>query len=273
MSNLSRQSFLGPTAEAEFKGQKIAIIGLCGGGSHIAQQLAHIGFMRFVLFDYDHVEDSNLTRMIGSRPSDAIALEKKTLVIERLITGINPRAQVESVPARWQDAAVLLRDCSIVFGCVDNFLARSELERFCRRFLIPYIDIGMDVHSKDDGYAISGQVALSLPNHACMRCMGILRDVDLAKEQARYGEAGGRPQVVWPNGLLASAAVAQFMAIMLPWATDLKPQLLLEYDGNRQQLRESPKLRFLEGIRCTHYDEILELGDPFFGSNYIAVGK
>jgi molybdopterin/thiamine biosynthesis adenylyltransferase len=270
MNDSSRQSFLGPSAEAEFNGQKIAIIGLCGGGSHIAQQLAHIGFMRFLVCDHDHVEDSNLTRMIGSRPSDAIAAEKKTAVIERLIKEINPQAHIEKVPSRWQDAAMLLRDCSIVFGCVDKLLARDELERFCRRFLIPYIDIGMDVHSSSQGFAISGQVTISLPNHPCMRCMGILRDSDLAKEQARYGDAGGRPQVVWPNGLLASAAIAQFMALILPWAKDLKPQLLLEYDGNRQQLRESSKLRFLDSASCPHYDGNMELGDPFFGSDLIS---
>lgn len=264
MNDSSRQSFLGPRADAEFKAQKIAIVGVCGGGSHIAQQLAHIGFFQFVLCDYDHVEESNLTRMIGSRPRDAIAAEQKTAVIERLIKEINPQVHIETVASRWQDAAKLLRGCSIVFGCVDNLLGREELERFCRRFLIPYIDIGMDVHSVNQGYAISGQVAISLPNHPCLRCMGILRDADLAKEQARYGDAGGRPQVVWPNGLLASAAVAQFMALILPWSKEMQPQLLLEYDGNRQILRESSKLRFLESMSCTHYEGHMELGDPFF---------
>lgn len=267
MNDTSRQSFLGPCAETEFKAQKIAIVGLCGGGSHIAQQLAHIGFAQFVLCDYDHVEDSNLTRMIGSRPNDALIEEQKTAVIERLIKEINPHAHIEMAPSRWQEAAIKLRDCSIVFGCVDKLLARDELERFCRRYLIPYIDIGMDVHSSSQGYAISGQVAISLPNRPCLRCMGILRDSDLAKEQARYGDAGGRPQVVWPNGVLASTAVAQFMTLILPWATDLKPQLLVEYDGNRQQLRESQKLRFVDRMRCSHYDSDMELGDPFFGSD------
>jgi molybdopterin/thiamine biosynthesis adenylyltransferase len=272
MNNHSRQSFLGDRAETEFQKQKIAIIGLCGGGSHIAQQLAHIGFSQFVICDYDHVEETNLTRMIGSRPSDASTAEKKSRVIERLIKEINPAAHVEAVTARWQEAAKLLRDCSIIFGCVDKLLARDELERFCRRFLIPYIDIGMDVHACEDGFAISGQVAISLPNCPCLRCMGILRDDALAKEQARYGDAGGRPQVVWPNGILASTAVAQFLGLILPWSTSVKPQLLTEYDGNRQQLRESPKLRFFENTQCHHYETNMELGDPFFSVADLAYG-
>lgn len=260
----SRQNFLGPQAEVEFSTQEIAIIGLCGGGSHVAQQLAHIGFSRFLLCDPDHVEDSNLTRMIGSRPSDARATCKKTSVIERLIKDINPAANIAALPVRWQEAAARLRNCSVVFGCVDSLLARSELEHFCRRFLIPYIDIGMDVYSTTNGFAVSGQIAISLPRCPCLRCMGILRDSDLAKEAAKYGQAGGRPQVVWPNGILASAAVGQFMSLILPWAKEQRPELLLEYDGNKNILTTSSKATYLRDMICRHHDQIGSLGDPFF---------
>lgn len=260
----SRQDFLGERAEAEFAFQEIAIIGLCGGGSHIAQQLAHIGFSRFLLCDPDHVEDSNLTRMIGSRPSDAKAARKKSAVIRRLISTINPDANVAALPVRWQEAASRLRNCSAIFGCVDSLQTRSELEQFCRRFLIPYIDIGMDVHGTTSGFAISGQVALSLPRCPCLRCMGILRDSDLAKEAAKYGQAGGRPQVVWPNGILASAAVGQFMSLILPWANEQRPELLLEYDGNKNILMTSSKAAYLRDMTCQHHDQAGSLGDPFF---------
>ena len=259
----SRQGFLGSQAEVEFAAQEIAIIGLCGGGSHVAQQLAHIGFSRFLLCDFDHVEDSNLTRMIGSRPSDAKAARKKTVVTRRSIKNINPGANVTALPVRWQETASRLRKCSVVFGCVDSLLARSELEQFCRRFLIPYIDIGMDVHATTKGFAISGQVAISLPRCPCLRCMGILRDSDLAKEAAKYGQAGGRPQVVWPNGILASAAVGQFMSLILPWAKEQRPELLLEYDGNKNVLMTSSKAAYLRDMICPHHDQAGSLGDPF----------
>jgi hypothetical protein len=262
--NDSRQSFLGPKADGEFDGQKIGIVGLCGGGSHLAQQLAHIGFANFLVSDYDFVESSNLTRMIGSRPEDAEVREQKTEVIRRMVKSINRLAAVEIVDSRWQNDAQKFRDCSVIFGCVDSLAARDELERFCRRFLIPYIDIGMDVHRTAKGFSISGQVALSLPERPCLRCMGILRDEELVNEHLRYGAAGGRPQVVWPNGSLASAAVGQFMSLILPWADDLRPALLLEYDGNRQSVSESSKLRYLSGVTCRHYPQPGNLGDPFF---------
>jgi len=43
MSDFSRQNFLGPRAQDILVNTRAAIVGLGGGGSHIAQQLAHIG--------------------------------------------------------------------------------------------------------------------------------------------------------------------------------------------------------------------------------------
>lgn len=56
----SRQSFLGPDSEARISRCTIGLAGLGGGGSHIVQHLAHIGFQRYVIYDDDLVEDSNL---------------------------------------------------------------------------------------------------------------------------------------------------------------------------------------------------------------------
>ncbi len=211
---VSRQSFLGANSNEIFKTSVIAIIGLCGGGSHIAQQLAHIGFCNFILVDFDIVDFSNLHRMIGSCPQDAIDGLYKTQVIEHLIKQINPDANVTIVNSKWQDNEKLLRECDAVFGCVDSYTVRDELERYCRRFLVPYIDIGMDVHDSPNGYAISGQVVTSLPNSPCMWCLGYLTNNKLSQEQLNYGAAGGKPQVVWPNGVLASIAISQ--CVFLP---------------------------------------------------------
>jgi molybdopterin-synthase adenylyltransferase len=59
----------------------------------------------------------------------------------------------------------VLRACHVIIGCVDSYRERDELERFARRFLIAYIDIGMDVHPLDNGLVVGGQVVLSLPGH------------------------------------------------------------------------------------------------------------
>jgi tRNA A37 threonylcarbamoyladenosine dehydratase len=60
----SRQSFLGPDSVGRIARCTVGVPGLGGGGSHIIQQLAHIGFQRYVIYDGDIVEDSNLNRLV-----------------------------------------------------------------------------------------------------------------------------------------------------------------------------------------------------------------
>jgi hypothetical protein len=43
----------------------------------------------------------------------------------------------------------LASSLQIVFGCVDSYQGRHELEVVGRRYLMHYIDIGMDVHGPD----------------------------------------------------------------------------------------------------------------------------
>jgi hypothetical protein len=259
----SRQSFLGNNSEKVLNQSRIGIIGLCGGGSHIAQQLAHIGIGEIVVADFDHVEVPNLNRMVGSCPADAESKRLKNDVIREFIHRINPNAKVEIV-GRWQESADLLKNCNIVVGCVDSFTARNELERFCRRFLTPYIDIGMDVHQVSSGYGLSGQVALSIPGGHCMWCHGILTEERLAREQRKYGAAGGKPQVIWPNGVLASIAVGHAISLLLPWNTDLPMSSLIEYDGNRHITRPGARLQLLKDVPCVHFEGEGSVGDPFF---------
>ena len=79
---------------------------------------------------------------------------------------------------------------------------------FARRHLTPYIDIGIDVtRVEPDPPVISGQVIVSLPSGPCMWCLGYLSETKLTVEAKLYGDAGSHPQVVWANGIVASAAV------------------------------------------------------------------
>ena len=259
----ARQGFLGNQSDEVLANARIGIVGNCGGGSHVAQQLAHVGVGHFVLIDPDVTEEPNLNRMIGSIPQDAADRRQKTAVIEHMIRAINPSAEIEPYCNLWQDCALTLRDCDIVLGCVDGYMTRSELEGYCRRFLLPYIDVGMDVAKFDTFYAVTGQILTSLPGRACMRCVGFLTDQVLAQEAARYGEVGARPQVVWPNGVLASVAVGIAIRLLCPWnAEPICPYLM--YDGNRQTLAASSRLAYVDSECCGHYPAG-GVGDPLWG--------
>lgn len=262
-----RQSFLGQDSEKILSNATVGIVGLCGGGSPIAQELAHIGVDHFRLFDPENVEEPNLNRMIGATPVDALEERPKVEVIRDLIHAIRPSATVDIYRTKWQESHPALRSCTGVFGCPDNFGCRDELEAYCRRFLIPYFDIGMDVRSfRDSGYLISGQAIASLPGRPCMRCMGFLTEARLAQEAENYGHAGDKPQVIWPNALLASTAVGMFVSLVTPW-NKIDLPLFIEYDGNRHHLRPSSVLALLQG-ECKHYPMPDGLGDPMWEDSH-----
>jgi hypothetical protein len=257
-----RQSFLGERSEEILSSCRVAIVGLGGGGSHVAQQLAHIGVGTFVVADPDIVEESNLNRLVGATAADVKNATPKVDIAERLIRAVNPAVDVLSIRERWQAKPELFRDCDLIFGCVDGYAERDELERMSRRFLIPYIDIGMDVHRLGKRYLISGQAALSMPGEPCLWCIGLLTEELLAQEAANYGQAGGRPQVIWTNGVLASTAIGLFLQLVTPWHDEPIP-ILMEYDGNSHSVLPSNKLAILSQKVCRHHEDT-DVGDPFF---------
>ena len=261
--SLDRQSFLGDSSQLLFENIKVGIVGYGGGGSHIGQQLAHLGVENILVYDDDKVEETNLNRLIGAWFKDVKKSVQKTSVAKRLIKKILPNAKVECINTRWQQNPELLQRCDVVFGCVDSYSERQQLEAECRRYLIPYIDIGMDVHkSIGEPHIMSGQIILSMPGSPCMSCFGFLTEKKLGLEAAKYGNIGGRPQVVWANGVLASIAVGVFVDLVTGWSKAIDKLVYLLYDGNTGTLNEHIRLKFSDRI-CRHYT-FDELGVPIF---------
>lgn len=261
-----RQSFLGEDSVFLFENIRVGIIGYGGGGSHIGQQLAHLGVKNVVVFDGDVVEDTNLNRLVGARFSDVAEGTLKTQVAERTLRCILPKANVTRVDHRWQEQPEVLQSCDVVFGCVDSYAERQQAEAECRRYLIPYIDIGMDVHQVDNElHSMSGQVILSVPGYPCLNCLGFLTEKKLAQEAAKYGKVGGRPQVVWPNGVLASTAVGMFVNLVTNWTGEAdSASAYLSYDGNTGTIQEHVRVQFAPQA-CVHFP-LENVGTPVFMS-------
>lgn len=94
-----------------------------------------------------------------------------------------------------------------------------------------------------------------------MRCMGFLTDEQLAQEAARYGDAGGQPQVIWPNGVLASTAVGLCLDLVTDWTRRRRSHAYLVYDGNEGTIKESISLRNMGVRACPHFSDT-NIGDP-----------
>lgn len=264
MSRLNRQSFLGSASESVLHAATLGLVGLGGGGSHCAQQGGHMGIGGYVNVDPQTIEDTNTNRLIGGTLADVVQEMPKVDIAERLIRGLIPKARILSLKQDWQECADDLKLCDVIVGAVDDFQQREQLERFARRHLIPYVDIGMDVHELGPGnFLVSGQVILSSPGGPCLRCCGFITDERLAQEARRYGAAGSRPQVVWANGVLASTAMGLVTQLLTPWYLDPPAFVYLDYDGNKGTLTRNLRMELLKGHVCSHHPAD-ETGDPLF---------
>lgn len=263
MKDYTRQSFLGDDAQNTLTETCIGLIGYSGGGSHFGQQFGHAGIGRYIVVDPKNITATHRPRFVGSEPEDVNVGRRKVDIAERQIKRGNPTAIVEKFATPWQEATDALLECDILYGAVDSYRERDEIERFCRRNMIPLIDIGMDVRSMAGGqYSISGQIIQSLPGGHCMRCCNFITDEKLTREAETYGDAGPAPQVIWANGVLASTAVGWGISLLCPWRKMPRPFRWLSYDGDTGELKIPAIVEgHLSKTPCMHYP-IVEVGDP-----------
>jgi molybdopterin-synthase adenylyltransferase len=230
---------IGQLAATQLATTSVAVVGLCGGGSHVCQQLAHLGVGRIIPVDGDTVDDSNLGRMIGSTLTD---VEKpKTDVMVRLINIIDPGIRVEAIGDYFASPTVLaaLKTADIVVSCVDRFSVRAEINAFCRRYHIPLVDIGLVIKTKEGRLVrADGQLILAIPDSACLRCGPLLSDAVLDRERRqrpagydRNPDAEGDPQVVSMNGTLASEAANMVLDLITGYSRGTRRVGWWQYNG------------------------------------------
>ena len=270
--SFDRQDLLiGSYGQAILHGSTIGIVGLCGGGSHIAQQAAYMGIGRLVLIDDEVVEESNLSRMVGAVPSDVG--RPKTAIISEMIARINPDIVVNLVDKTFPsaDGIEALKGCDLVVSCVDGYRARHELQTFSWRQLIPLIDIGMGAELAGGSgpvgvKSVNGHVHFYRPGGPCMWCTDLLSQAKLDAEDildvTGYVRGVPSPQVVNFNGILASWAMVellQYMTGFLPESPDHRLTGFVVYDGVSRSIRQ-----LLPGRdpRCRMCQFELGAGDP-----------
>jgi len=237
---LARQSLaIGLASDTKLGNAKVAIIGLSGGGSHVAQQLAHQGVGTIIVVDDQRIDETNLGRVVGAVETD-IDVTPKVEMAERVVTGIDRTIIVNKVGHRFPspEAIAALKEADIIVACVDRFDARENINAFARRRLIPLVDVGLAIVSSGERLAIAdGQVAVALPGRPCLRCW-LVTAAALAheREQRPPGydqnpDALGDPQVVSMNGTLASEACNCVLDLITGYSGGRRGGRFWQYEG------------------------------------------
>lgn len=243
----SRQELLfGKEGQRRLQNVRVAVVGVGGLGSHVVQQLAYLGVLAYVLVDGDVVTPSSLNRLIGAVEADAAAGRPKVEVAARVISTVQPGADVHAIASHLEEAepTQAIADADVVFGCLDDDLARLRLLDRCAEAGRPYVDLASDTGEDDGRPWYGGRVVFSFVGHGCLSCREVLDQRAIARvamsrqqrdeDDRTYGVAGSAlrgtgPSVVSVNGVVASLGVTEFMA----WATRLRePWPELTYRGD-----------------------------------------
>jgi molybdopterin/thiamine biosynthesis adenylyltransferase len=196
-----------------------AIIGLGGGGSIVAEHMAHLGLGEIVAVDFDRVENHNLSRIVGASRRDALRHRKKVKVAQRLAHRVSPSTNFVAIDGDIADpdVAAVVSGCDFIFLCTDTISSRLVANSIAQAYLIPMVQIGAKVDRPNDEISsVYVAVRPSLPRQGCLDCAGMIDPAALQREGATDEERAAQnyldlpdvidPSVITLNAVAASAA-------------------------------------------------------------------
>lgn len=214
---------------------KVGIVGLGATGSATAEQLARLGISDFVVADFDKLSKSNVSRVYGSYAADVGDAKPRPPKVElaaRNIRRINSNARVGCIQmgVHEQGATQALLDRDVLFMCTDEHRGRAVLNDLCYRYLIPGINMGVAIKSKEGRISAAvGGVDLILPDGPCLWCSQFLSAKRIRAESMPAGEREKlaregdsyvenldepAPMVVSATSIVASLAVTEFLRLV-----------------------------------------------------------
>ena len=175
----------GDEAAARLRRSIVAVIGAGGTGSAAIEVLARAGVGKIIIVDPDHIDESNLERIHGSRPEDARRSETKSELARAHVMSIDPNCEVEAyigaVPQREIVDAVVTADLTL--GCTDQQHSRLALSDLATRYLVPCLDCGVALEGKEGKITAQVlQIIRFLAVDPCALCRDLVIPNRLAQE-------------------------------------------------------------------------------------------
>lgn len=133
----------GVSGASAVRAAHVAVIGIGGVGSWVAEALARSGVGRLTLIDMDHVAESNINRQVHAM-TPTIGMAKVTAMQERIAL-INPDCQVQCVDA-FVDAdnwpSILPSGVDAVVDACDQVRAKTAMAEWARQTKCVFVSVG-----------------------------------------------------------------------------------------------------------------------------------
>lgn len=148
------------------KGTHALVVGAGAVGNEVIKNLALLGVGAITIVDFDSIEIHNLTRSVLFSEDD-IGRFKADVAAEGA-RRLDPNCQVKSVVGDIWDSIdfATLRTCTVVFSCVDGFIARIRINQLCSLLGVDLINAGIDSRF------VSAEIFPFMrdPDSACYEC-------------------------------------------------------------------------------------------------------
>lgn len=217
---------------------RVGIIGGGGTGSVSVFSLATLGVGNLLLWDKDVAKKQNRHRTVGL--VEAFLTKSKVLALKSFCESVATAEPFDmQVFEEWgttAEALQRLKDCDLIFCCVDKLRSRVPLNDLAYAHLIPTFDIASWMHTDRQGQvdAMMTHAHVWSPGIPCGKCRGILTSYELTREaqglqqgierRVPYGLTlndtdGVEPSVLPLNMLGVSLALMEFMQVALKITT------------------------------------------------------
>lgn len=132
---------------------KVGVVGCSGTGSIIVELLARNCIGQLIIIDPDVVEKKNLNRILNTSMSSAEYAQPKVEILKKAIEKMGLETKVSAYQSTTYDKKVIsaLKECDVLFGCVDSATGRYHLDCLASAYLIPYFDIGVGLYADKKG--------------------------------------------------------------------------------------------------------------------------
>lgn len=276
LSLYDRQARLfGEEGQAVLRKAKVAIIGLGGVGSLLAEYLGRLGVGHFVLVDPERLHPSNLSRVVGARRYEALPWlyapwvpswireraeawsKPKVKVARRVIRQAAPDAQIDALQCDFLDPGVAKQvlDCDYIFLAADSMRARLLFNAIVHQYLIPGAQIGSKVSVDKASGAITdifSVVRPVKPGSGCLWCNQLINPSKLADEAKTAAERNAQryvdepdvvnPSVITLNAVGAAHAANDFLFFMTGLARlDASQDYFRHQPSTRRSVLEEPR--------------------------------
>lgn len=202
----------------------VGVVGVGATGSCTAEILTRLGVGQIRLYDPDHVEPSNVSRMFGATLADAADTIPKVDAVARHLRNVRPGISIRThaVDIASPTAISDLRTCDVIFSCTDRHAPRSIVNDIAYQAGILTLDMGAGLDVQD-GKIVGGSIRATLvgPGLPCLICQGIVRPDMIAAETMPAAERAARAAEGYVPGVAHAPSVVTFTCSAAGLATSL----------------------------------------------------